>query len=345
MRPRFALMFGLMASATFAADFCPPFWAHAKAPSFDGIPVREGLIVELAGKRYRYTGRLSADRRLELRPLEGGDALYVRPGGELKRVHGVYGVQDYPIEVLHPAERVHPGRVNTESLAFRQWRYHTPESIPDEAFNAHYMTRAELEQSLAMRAGYAAVQAEDARLADIAEGALCVACRSRLEAAAAQEGFKGVAAERYLNMPGAGDMLAKAKAQAGSGQGFLDRIGVNAELSAAKVEEVARNMQGGLSHKYLLDSNGKAYLFTAADQRLIMEAAGIPLTDGLSHPQLASLVFGDAPAGRKLVGIGYFEARVEAGRTVIRTDVDLPMLNTQNLDFASYFRDYAGLAP
>lgn len=264
----------------------------------------------------------------------------------LRGHHGVYGKRDFPIELLYPNEVVYPNKIHRESLAFRQWRHNTPENIPDEAFNAHYMTREQLEQDLARKAGFASAHAKDAILNTKTEelAKLPGACRAILEAAASQTGlFKSIPLSRYLKLPGAQEMLLKAKTHSGTANVFLKKIGVDPKMNLKKVQEASQNSVQGFSHKYFVDSYGQAYLFTASEQKKILESLGVPLSEGVNHPQLASLIFGEMQVERELLGVGYFEVEAPSTQLLIKTDVNLPMMNTKVIDFSAYFKSFLGL--
>jgi hypothetical protein len=315
----------------------------------EGQAVREGMILDIGGEAYRHTGKVdSVTGRLEVVPIGGGDAIYVQPADKMLR-HGIYGAGDYPIELIHPGVQVQPGRINRDSLAFRQWRFHTPEQIPDEAFNTHYMTREQLERSLAEKAGYASAHAEVVKPADLAAPttSLCAACGARLQAAAQGPAFMAMPASKYVTLLKAPEVLAKAVEIDGTGAKFLAKAGVDPTLTLSKVQSMASEASGGLSHKYVMDDTGQVFLFSAADQRRIMDRLGMPASSGLTHPQLATLAMSELPAGRKIVGIGYFNTALEAGRPIIKADGPEEFnhtLNADGLDFPQYFRDYVGLA-
>jgi len=262
----------------------------------------------------------------------------------MQSLNGIYGPEDFPIQLIYPYEKIYPGKVHRESLAFRHWRHLTPEHIPDEAFNAHYISRAEWEQNLAERAGYAVSHAETHTLVGELRGLdNCPACQRRFQAALSDTRLKSIKLEKYLQLPNAKSLVNLLKAQSLTSQELLSKLKIDPELHLGKVEEIAGAIKRPQSNKYLVDSSGTSFVFSAQDQEKIAVFFSLPPTEEFTHPQLANLLYADRAELPLLVGAGYFEAAIENGALIIRSDVGLPMLNTSVLDFTSYFSKYVGL--
>ncbi len=255
----------------------------------------------------------------------------------------IYGAADFPIETLYPNELIYPGKINRGSLAFRTWRYKTPEHIPDEAFNSHYLSNEDALLSLAQKAGYSSSESITAKLSapSTSTKALPLACQEQLSLAQKSGKLKAIPAEKYKIMPGYANLVELAKAKFSSVKGMLNSLNINPEFSAKKVSSIDTQRTQRVSHKYFVDGAGTAFLFTADEQSKLVSALGLDPSTTLSHQQLASLIFAEGRSkNTQLIGIGYFNVIESNGIRVIETDKDLPMMNTNILDFSKYFTNY-----